>query len=96
MASIEKIDDSQPQLFRVEYYTNVGDVTQAIEAAEILNLGVRVHNEWRRDDDDEDDEHQSATMQWVLELSTRPPDVDVEGNDLEASPLIPPPSPELN
>lgn len=72
-----EIDDSQ--LFRTETYSRAQEVCDAVLAAEVLNLGIAITNQWR--EDGEDPEHQSAQLEWTVQLFTLPPTVTLDDED---------------
>lgn len=53
--------------------TTLDDVMEYLQAAETLDLGVELHNEWT-----EEDEDGVRTLLWVLTFTTEPKEVVTE------------------
>ncbi|WP_067665274.1 hypothetical protein [Nocardia miyunensis] len=63
-----------PRLIATHYATP-DEAIEMVRAAQLLGLGVRLHNRLRIEEADEDGE-ESASEEWILDLLESPPEVD--------------------
>jgi hypothetical protein len=69
-------DDAEegPRLIAT-HYAAPEEAIEMVRAAQLLGLGVRLHNRLRVEESDEDGE-ESATEEWILDLLESPPEVE--------------------
>ncbi|RDI63976.1 hypothetical protein [Nocardia pseudobrasiliensis] len=69
-------DDAEdgPRLIAT-HYASPEEAIEMVRAAQLLGLGVRLHNRLRVDEDGEDGE-ETATEEWILDLLESPPEVE--------------------
>ncbi len=66
--------DEGPRLIAT-HYCAPDEAIEMVRAAQLLGLGVRLHNRLRVDEAGEDGE-ETATEEWILDLLESPPEVE--------------------
>ncbi|MFF0493530.1 hypothetical protein ACWDSJ_15040 [Nocardia sp. NPDC003482] len=66
--------EESPRLIAT-HYASPEEAIEMVRAAQLLGLGVRLHNRLRVDEDGEDGE-ETASEEWILDLLESPPEVD--------------------
>lgn len=69
----DEIEES-PRLIAT-HYASPEEAIEMVRAAQLLGLGVRLHNRLRIEEAEEDGE-ESASEEWILDLLESPPEVE--------------------
>ncbi|WP_067890915.1 hypothetical protein [Nocardia vaccinii] len=69
----EELEES-PRLIAT-HYAAPDEAIEMVRAAQLLGLGVRLHNRLRIEEADEDGE-ESASEEWILDLLESPPELE--------------------
>ncbi|MBF6172254.1 hypothetical protein [Nocardia blacklockiae] len=68
--------DEGPRLLAT-HYASPEEAVEMVRAAQVLGLGVRLHNQLRVEETTEDGE-ETATEEWIIDLLESPPEVEDE------------------
>jgi len=66
-----------PQLLTTNIYDSAAEAVEAVHAADVLDLGVKVYNRLVPDTDSDD----TLVEEWVVEVLTSAPAVDPDDDD---------------
>jgi hypothetical protein len=77
--SEEVAEYTAAQLLTTNIVDSAADAIEAVQAADVLGLGVRLYNRLVPDSDDSD----SLEEEWVVEVFTSAPTVDPDEDDDE-------------
>lgn len=69
----EEVEEA-PRLIAT-HYASPDEAIEMVRAAQLLGLGVRLHNRLRIEESDEDGE-ESASEEWILDLLESPPELE--------------------
>ncbi|SDP27951.1 hypothetical protein [Lentzea jiangxiensis] len=75
--SLDVAEFTAPQLLTTHIVDSAAEALEAVQAADVLDLGVRVHNRLVPDSEDAD----TLVEEWVVEVYTSAPAVDPDSDE---------------